>query len=267
MVVAQHIGRLGNNLFQISAAIGYANKFGYRWAVDPSSGRGTPYSSIHKVFPNLPKAETMGRKYHEHFDNSTCPVHGTGLDYCHYDYHPFTNRGDNVTLFGFWQSWKYFEDAKEEVKKVFTLDHYPEYSDYTSIHVRRGDYVQYSGSFPPVTLDYVHKGVGILNPDKVLIFSDDIDWCVANLMNLPCGLIEFEQGWDDRGALSRMASCGNHIIANSSFSWWAAYLGFNPDKKVVSPSHKRGNWYGFDNGVKKDCVDLIPNEWTQVEFR
>lgn len=259
-------------MFQIAAAIGYAKKFGYRWAADFETGKGPQGeadSSIHKVFPNLPKYERQGRIYREH-PAAVCPVHGTHYDYCHFDYHPFVDRGDNVTLFGFWQSYRYFEEVQEEVKKVFSLDRYEDYKDYTSVHVRRGDYVQHSGSFPPVTVDYVNQAIKIINPEKVLVFSDDIDWCMDNLLSCfeNCEVIEFEgDDWNDRRSLSSMASCGNHIIANSSYSWWGAYLGWNPDKIVVSPSHKKGNWFGHSAGVVKDCVDLIPKTWKEIEFR
>jgi hypothetical protein len=267
MVVAQHIGRAGNNLFQIAAAIGYAKKFGYRWGVDPGSGLGAPYSAIHKVFPNLPKTELVyRRKYHEH-PSAFCNLHGSHYDVCHFDYHPFRDDGANVTLFGFWQTLRYFEEAQEEVKKVFALDFISGYEDFTSVHVRRGDYVQHSGSFPPVTADYVRKAVQILGADKILVFSDDINWCIENLIEVPSGLIEFCNEQDERRSLSLMASCGNHIIANSSYSWWGGYLGHNPEKKIVSPSHKRGNWFGMESGIKKDATDLIPKEWIEVEFR
>lgn len=260
MVTAQHIGRLGNNLFQISAAIGYARKFNYKWQVDPSSGLGEPYSSIHRVFPNLPKGDIYGRIYKEH-PHAWCHVHNCHYDLCHFDYHEFIDRGGDVTLFGFYQSLRYFEDVQEEVKKVFKLDHYPEYNEYTSVHFRRGDYVQHSDSFPPVTVEYFNRARKLVG-SKYLVFSDDIAWCKDNLKD-----VDFCEERDDRKSLSIMASCGNHIIANSSFSWWGAYLGHNPDKVVVSPSCKRGNWFGMNSGVKKDADDLIPKEWIQIEFR
>jgi hypothetical protein len=64
-----------------------------------------------------------------------------------------------------------------------------------------------------------------------------------------------------------MASCSHNIIANSSFSWWGAWLNRNENKIVITPSHKAGLWFGPDNGNKHDCIDLIPDGWVEIEFR
>jgi hypothetical protein len=192
-------------------------------------------------------------------------------DECHFNYHELPNKGDSVFLSGFWQSFKYFEHCKEEVKKVFELPHVPGYEDYVSIHVRRGDYVQHNGSFPPITVEYVIKSIQQIeslfgNWPKVIFFSDDIQWCKHNFS--PFGPVEiYSEGRNELEDLSLMASCGHHIIANSSFSWWGAYLGHNPNRIVVSPSAKWGNWFGHTAGFKKECVDLLPPEWHQIEFR
>lgn len=267
MVVAQHIGRLGNNMFQIAAAIGYARKYGYKWAADERSGLSEPYSSIHKVFPNLPKSPCNGRKYNEH-PNAFCHQHGCHFDICHFDYHDLLDRGNDVTLFGFYQSLKYFENVQDEVKKVFALERYPEYEKFTSIHVRRGDYVQYSGSFPPITSEYVRLAMNKIRVQDYLVFSDDIGWCKENLAHLNNSFhrFEFVDEPNERKSLSMMASCANHIIANSSFSWWGGYLGHNPDKMIVAPAQSGFNWFGPKGGVKNPKT-LIPDTWIQIEFR
>jgi len=102
---------------------------------------------------------------------------------------------------------------------------------------------------------------------KFLVFSDDIQWCKENIKSNPWHDIEFSEGRNELQDLSLMASCGHHIIANSTFSWWGAYLGHNPTKIVISPSHKRGNWFGLESGIKQDCIDLLPSDWIQIEFR
>lgn len=271
MISSHLIGRLGNSLFQIAASIGYASKYGYDWAVQVHPHNNE--SAIHKVFPNLPKTTERGITIQEH-PGRFCDQHGQHMDMCHYNYHDLPDRGSSVFLSGFWQSWKYFEHCKEEVKKVFALPHVEGYEDYVSIHVRRGDYVQHSGSFPPITKEYIHSSIhymesksdlGLSGFPKTLFFSDDIQWCKDNFGNL--GGAEFSEGRNEFQDLSLMASCGHHIIANSSFSWWGAYLGHNSDRIVISPSCKRGNWFGMEAGIKQDAIDLLPPEWVQIEFR
>lgn len=276
MVVARHIGRTGNNLFQIATALGYARKYGYQWGVDPGRGFGEPYSNIHQSFPHLPKAhEIHGVRYHEH-PEKWCPVHDCHLDLCHFDHHEIPNMGPNVILSGFYQSWKYFEHCKEEVKSLFALRDYPELRDYVSIHVRRGDYVQNAGSFPPVSQYYIGDAIRLMHDRfmpvrDVVFFSDDIKWCkdVVDWVKLQYNLgfrPHFSEGRSEYEDLSMMASCSHHIISNSTFSWWAAYLGKNPDRVVISPSHKRPHWFGHTSGVKKDCVDLLPEGWIEIEW-
>lgn len=271
--VTRNIGRLGNNMFQIANSIGYARKYGYQWAADESHGHGEPYSSIHKVFPNLPKQHFGGSiRFHEH-KNEHCEQHGTHKDYCHFDYHDIPDMGPDVAMTGFFQSWKYFEHCKEEVREVFKLPHVEGYEDYCSIHIRLGDYKQHSGSFPPITDHYILLAsleIERENPDiKYLIFSDGIDECKemfdTNFSQAFNDRVYFCNEPDELKSLSLMASCGHHIIANSSFSWWASYLGHNPNRIVISPS--ASTWFGPTAGVKKPVNDLILPEWIQIPTR
>ena len=182
-----------------------------------------------------------------------------------FGYHEIPKFENGVTLVGFFQSLKYFENVQEEVKKTFNLKYTEGYEDHVSIHVRRGDYVQNENSFPPITVEYVREAMEKLPSEqskKVLIFSDDIEWCKANFRDLNC---EFSEGRNTYEDLCLMASCGHHIIANSTYSWWGAYLGRNPDKVVVSPHHT--SWFGTSNGCPTDTKDLIPDEWIQIKFR
>lgn len=263
-VVARNIGRAGNNMFQIAAAIGYARKYGYDWWADESNGHGEPYSAIHNVFPNLPKQKFgRGIRYHEH-PNAFCEQHKQHFNDCHFNHHDIPNMGPDLSLTGFFQSWKYFEHCKDEVKEVFKLPHVEGYEDYVSIHVRRGDYVHHAGSFPPITEDYILEAMSRMPGLNYLVFSDDIQWC-KDLMSGWNANIIFSEGRSEAEDLSLMASCGHHIIANSSFSWWGAYLGYNPNRIVISPSAE--TWFGPTAGVKQPVKDLILPEWIQIATR
>jgi hypothetical protein len=276
-VYPKFIGRLGNNLFQIAACIGYAKRFGINWGIRKGYvERGFNAFQVDKFFPGLPAFEgDVGIRHQEHKNNEFCYLHSCGLDECWFNYHPFpfmTGHHANVEMNGFWQSWKYFEGADEEVREAFRLPVIEGYRDYVSVHVRLGDYLQHSDSFPPITEDYVREAYDnvqrITGRDpNILVFSDNIEMVKPWFHDWREGLVEFSERRNELEDFQLMMSCGYNIIANSSYSWWAAWLNSNPDKIVVSPSCKRGQWFGMQSGVRRDCVDLLPPEWIQIEFR
>jgi hypothetical protein len=236
-------------MFQCAALAGYAKKHGATWGF-PSDTREVPH--LRKMFPSIPVLDGNFKRI-----NLADPQH--------FNYSPLQKFNQDTTLLGFFQSEKYFEGADDEIRNMFKLNIQPEYKDYVSIHVRRGDYVQHSNSFPPITWDYVNQALNYICrrielPIKVIVFSDDIQWCRDNFPK-DC---EFSEGRNEFEDLSIMASCSHHIIANSTFSWWGAWLGYNPDKIVVSPHYE--NWFGpgFTGSAPKD---LIPASWHQIKFR
>ncbi|RDV16706.1 alpha-1,2-fucosyltransferase [Pontibacter diazotrophicus] len=160
----------------------------------------------------------------------------------------------NVLLEGFWQHHKYYEklDAtilgeltlkKEETFTVKSLKDIEKDSTSVSLHIRRGDYVSdlnnasYFGVMP---LHYYQKAVEHVNSQiknpNFYIFSDDLDWAKDNLkMHVPMTFVDVEGGKKDYLELDAMSHCRHNIIANSTFSWWAAFLNKNPDKIVIAP--------------------------------
>jgi hypothetical protein len=258
------IGRLGNNLFQIAASIGYAKTHNVGWGIKKGyKDRSFNVKQVDQFLPHLPPCDSYFKPYTE-FQHEWA---GSEFNYHEIHFHP-----NGVEIVGFWQSEKYFKHAEHEVRKAINITYHNEYKGYCSIHVRRGDYVNLSTNFPPITdnyldiaLDELYNRVGKV---KLIWFSDDIEWCkLAAKRVAPDYEHEFSEGrneWDD---LCLMASCSYNIIANSSFSWWAGWLNRNPDKIVITPSHKAGQWFGPQNGVKHDCIDLIPEGWIEIEFR
>ena len=246
------IGRLGNNIFQAAACIAYAKQYGMSWALPDRRGNGDNDPWLMSAFwPTLPVVRGGGgHRYEQH-------------DVAMFNYKPIPHFPGGVTLVGFFQSERWFANAAEEVRAAFTLKHYPEYEGYVSIHVRRGDYVTNSNSFPPVTLNYIEQAIFKLPATgKYLIFSDEIDWCKYQFRKFP---YQFEYNQDaEFEALSKMASCSYHIIANSSFSWWGAWLGHNPSKIIVSPDPS--SWFG-PGFTGSTPVDLIPGHWIKIKFR
>jgi hypothetical protein len=134
-----------------------------------------------------------------------------------------------------------------------------------SLHVRRGDYAsnpvtnQYHGTCSlRYYLDAVSTLVSLGVQPRLFVFSDDIPWAQASLrFDFPVTFVGHNPASADHEALRLMSMCRHHIIANSSFSWWGAWLGSHPDKVVIAPR----KWF---NGATHDTRDLIPASWRQV---
>ncbi len=246
-IYPQWIGRLGNNLFQLAATIGYAKAYNVGWGIrkgyrDP----GHKADQVDRFFPHLPEFNGQFRAYNEQdFFYKPIPFHPGG-----------------VRIVGFWQSLKYFEEAQEEVRKWIKVPIVSGYEDYVSIHVRRGDYVQYAASFPPITVEYISQALSeVPNAKFAMVFSDDIAWCKQQWGSE----FQYSEGRNEFEDLSLMASCGHNIISNSTLAWWGGYLNPNPNKIVVSPHHL--NWFGPANPHRENTFDLIPDGWNQIKFR
>ncbi len=138
-----------------------------------------------------------------------------------------------------------------------------------SIHVRRGDYVSIGQTHPlnphPLqSLEYYKEAIKIINADKYLVFSDDINWCKENFIGDNYIFVDnkISSLENDIFEMQLMSTCKNNIIANSSYSWWAAYFNENKDKKVIAPKL----WFGKDyiNTITShdDVIQsIIPKDW------
>ena len=166
---------------------------------------------------------------------------------------------DSTSIDGYFQSYKYFDKHRDVILKEFTFkDHIiskcrlkiSEYINPVSIHIRRGDYVNHPG-FWKITPEYLQESLHHFDDDSYtfLIFSDDIEWCKQIF---PEGVV-FMEGNNQFEDLCLMSLCNHNIISNSSYSWWAAYLNQNKNKKVIAPS----NWFI----PAKPLTDLYPNNW------
>ncbi len=150
---------------------------------------------------------------------------------------------------GYWQSYKYFEDIRENILKEISLgDKKMDFikrkvginSSSVAIHVRRTDYLNQSG-YGFLGPQYYLNCLKLIN-EKVTnphytIFSDDVEWCRNNLnLKETATYISKEFGLSDVEELLLMSECAHHIIANSSFSWWGAWLCKHPDQIVMRPA-------------------------------
>lgn len=180
----------------------------------------------------------------------------------------------NSYLLGFWQSESYFADIRSHLLRELTPTVPPASADEAvmshmrsgtavSVHVRRGDYVslQSAAAFHGLcSLDYYraaiqHVAERVENP-VLFVFSDDPDWTRANLSSpFPTHYVDHNRPADAFQDLRLMSLCRHHIIANSSFSWWGAWLA-EQQGVVVAPAR----WYAAD----RRTPDLLPARWTRI---
>lgn len=183
----------------------------------------------------------------------------------------------NTYIEGFFQSEKYFQDIENELRADFQFKNLPDEENQKliekisatnsiSLHIRRGDYVKkkrYQNLYAACSLDYYKRGVEYISeryPNPTLfIFSDDINWVKENL-NLPYGSIYVSHNTGSKSYedMRLMSLCKHNIIANSSFSWWGAWLNNNKEKIVIAPQ----KWF---NDEKITQTDVIPQSWVKLK--
>ncbi len=182
----------------------------------------------------------------------------------------------DVYLIGYWQTEKYFSDIAETIRRDFTVVEDPDPRnramadeirgcEAVSLHVRRGDYTSdpvthaYHGTCPD---DYYRRAIGIIekqveNP-RFFIFSDDPPWVSGHMeTGHPTVFADINGPEKDYEDMRLMSLCRHHIIANSSFSWWGAWLCTNPGKIVIAPRQ----WFARRD---IDTRDIIPEHWLRI---
>tara|TARA_A100001515_G_C4537482_1_gene199016 strand:- start:21 stop:752 length:732 start_codon:yes stop_codon:yes gene_type:complete len=146
----------------------------------------------------------------------------------------------DLILEGYFQSEKYFKDLENIIREEFSFRRSPvrEVPKNTcSIHVRRNDYLDLKDHHPLCSMDYYLKAMSLVPSNNYMVFSDDPVWCMENFKQSNVEVVSGNTADED---LQLMTMCDNHIIANSSFSWWGSWLGHNESKKVIAPSR----WFG-----------------------
>lgn len=173
-----------------------------------------------------------------------------------------------IYLGGYWQSPKYFEGVIDEVKhEINLIESYSgqnmelinkiECSNSVCVHIRRGDYV--NTDYDVCTLNYYKKAMeemkNLLEKPVFFVFSDDLSWCKKNL-TVVSSIIFVDNQNPDYVDLSIMKKCKHYIISNSSFSWWAQFLGINEEKIVIAPS----KWHKVS-----DSRELYLDSWKVID--
>lgn len=150
------------------------------------------------------------------------------------------------------QDEKYFAPFADEIKQRFGAE--IGFTDYVGIHVRRGDYVGNTFHLDLSETDYYDKAMALFPNEKFIVFSDDIEWCKSQNTFEGCA---FSEGNDEVEDFNMLASCKAIIMANSSYSWWAAYLCPNPTKRIIAP--REDCW--FRDGIIRT---KLPLEWERI---
>ncbi|AIT08976.1 hypothetical protein LO80_02610 [Candidatus Francisella endociliophora] len=178
---------------------------------------------------------------------------------------------DNCYLDGYWQSEKYFKSVEKQIREIFkfqTLDDknakiLEEYKNRSlvSIHVRRGDYINHPLHGDICNLDYYNNAIDIIKSrvesPHFFVFSDDIEWCKQCLDIEDVTYICTNTGSDSYRDMQIMSICKHNIIANSSFSWWGAWLNQNSEKIIIAPNR----WFN-DDSINQS--DICPESWIKI---
>jgi hypothetical protein len=274
-----YMGRLGNQMFQFASTLGISKKLNLE-AKFPINNCISPHASgpIDSVTGrnmdvkcNLLECFDIGEAYFIPNNHIELRYYYNEADFS-FDPNVY-NISDGCDLIGYYQTELYFNDIKDLIFEQFKFkkkyqeiaekyiakirDSNKEYH-ITSIHVRRGDYLTSSDYHPPCSNEYYNDSVKKIEDsgkNKFVIFSDDPDWCAKTftddkyiISNLADPYIE----------LCAMTLCDNNIIANSSFSWWGAWLNRKNDKIVISPSR----WFG--PLLDKNASDVYCKNWQIV---
>ena len=267
--VLGQLGQLGNQMFQVASLRGIASNRGYNFCfpitddirVDHLGNK--LYVDIHRVF-TLQNVSPLNIQ----FIDPGRPTVAEGT--FHFNEKLFDTCSDWVTLQGFFQSEKYFAHDKEMVREMFTFR--PEIIDPAksmvnglnkapvALHVRRGDFLRNSGNHHNLELEWYARALEKfdLRGRQVAIFSDDTEWCKQQELFKDDDKFLISEGNSHYTDLAMMSLCTGHIIANSTFSWWGAWLA--DSKEVIAPK----KWFGPDN-AHLDTKDLYPDHWEVLE--
>ena len=238
------------NLFKVKAQLATPNE------IEQYEGHGRLHQIFQRVLGQKPGKHIMEKQFT--FDPTIIETHGPAY------------------LEGFWQTEKYFSPIAGAIRRELTLREAPTGANVEmlqkikatrsiALHVRRGDYVSDKATnafHGTTTYQYYQTAIEEISAVEptgtIFIFSDDPQWVRDNLqLKLPTILVDInppERGYDD---LRLMAACKHHVIANSTFSWWGAWLGESKGQLVIAPKR----WF---NDSTQDASDLVPDRWMRI---
>jgi len=245
-------GGLGNQMFQIAATVSLSiennDNFGFQFDKCSTSYQGFAAPKYQKnFFRNIPSIGDYNfKKFYVEQKFSYVEI-------------PYEK---DLLLDGYFQSEKYFEKNKLFIKNLFYIDENLkklvtdkfnfDLSEVTTVHIRRGDYLNNPNFHTVCEPDYYNKAINYIGEGKFVFISDDIEWVKQNFKS---NNFFYSDLGDDILDFMLLTLSKNNIISNSTFSWWGAYLNSNLITNVIAPK----KWFGFLG--PQDTEDLYPNKW------
>jgi hypothetical protein len=263
-------GKLGNQMFQYATLYGIAKKNGYDLCV-PETNYDWKLIGDYNCKFYLPEIFNISAKGSDKRVEQKHNYEHTG--------HIFDpnalSLSDETDIAGYFQSEKYFSHCSEDIRKEFSFKNQKLYQEVSmhmkslptkiGVHVRRGDYVKKQHFHPLCHPEYYRAAINELTLDLndfvLYVFSDDIEWCKQNFNSITNAKVIFdESGGDEQNyfqnqekTLMKMTMCDRFIIANSSYSWWGAWLGKN--EKVIAPR----SWFAWMD--ESEYKDIYCDHW------
>jgi hypothetical protein len=281
MIIIKLQGGLGNQLFQYSVARALAARHKTDLKLDIEWYKKSPNRTYDLERYNISADMATKEEVKKLKGGGLKSILGTGNLKTYLKEKTFTfdpeilQAGPDTYLEGYFQSEKYFLEIADIIKEEFVLKTEAKDLNATllkditeaqavSLHVRRGDYVSskstnsYHGTS---SLDYYQKAVnfvaGKVSNPHFYIFSDDPEWTKENLKVDHPATYVIHNGAAAQEDLRLMSNCKHFILANSTFSWWGAWLAANPEKIVIAPER----WFATN---ENDTKDLIPSSWIRL---
>lgn len=290
MVIVQLTGGLGNQLFQYAMGLTLATLRNTKLKLDVSFFETyewheyslTPFNINASIATKAEVEQLQNKKYsyvqrikQKLFNAMPITVVEDNLLYNTI----YLNAGENTYYQGYWQCEEYFKHLRSVLLKEFSIKIPP--SNYNaqllqsiansanavSLHIRRGNYVnvdKVNKVHGTTALNYYEHAVQLIvskcESPVFYVFSDDIAWVKENI-KLHANQV-FVDGNDDKTDyedLRLMTACKHNILANSTFSWWAAWLNVNPNKIIIAPKQ----WFA-DTEKNKEALHIIPSNWIKL---
>ena len=253
MIYINPVGGLGNMLFHIASI----------WTLAKDNGDDLCLLNIDE------KINVLARYYQhnapKYIFNRLHQINGNAPYQIKYPFQhiPLEYKNEHEYI-GFFQCEEYFKHKRNEILELFRpadefIERIEEYShlfNNISLHVRRGENVGSPIHIPPST-EYYLNAISILPKDmSIIIFSDDLEWCRENFIDDRYVFIDDE----DYIVIHLMSMMKHHIIANSTFSWWGAWMSEHHDKKVIAPE----KWFGGKLLNQDIEMNIIPSDWIRL---